>query len=288
MPTVELTAGTIEYEDTGGDGSVLVLLHGLVMDATHWRHVVADLRADHRCVVPTLPLGGHRIPVRPGADLSAAGHAHLVGELLERLDLEDVTLVQSDIGHAQILAGERPPRVARLVLASCEAFDNFPPGLPGKILMLGRLPGGVNALVQPLRWRPLRRLPITFGRMTRRPIPHEVTDGWLQGLLHNRGVRHDLSAYLRSFRPDDLLRAAERLPRFDRPALVVWAREDRVMPPAHAERLAALLPDSRLRWIEDSGTLIAEDQPAELARVIREFVAETSAAPATSARRPSS
>jgi pimeloyl-ACP methyl ester carboxylesterase len=259
------------------------------MDGTYWRHAVADLRADHRCVVPTLPLGGHRIPVRAGADLSPAGHAHLVGELLERLDLDGVTLVQSDIGHAQILAGERPDRVARLVLASCEAFDNLPPGLPGKVIGLGRLPGGVNALVQPLRWRRLRRLPVTYGWMTRRPIPHEVTDGWLRGLLTDAGVRRDLQAYLRSYRPDDLLRAAERLPAFDRPALVVWAREDRVMPPEHAERLAALLPDSRLRWIDDSGTLLAEDQPGELARTVREFVAETQAGePATSARRPSS
>src|SRR6185437_8293445 len=57
MPEIELTAGTIEYEDTGGDGPVLVLLGGLVMDGSVWDPLVQDLRADHRCVVPTLPLG---------------------------------------------------------------------------------------------------------------------------------------------------------------------------------------------------------------------------------------
>ncbi len=60
MFEIELSAGTIEYEDTGGDGPVVVLLHGVAMDGSLWRNVVADLREDHRCVVPVLPLGGHR------------------------------------------------------------------------------------------------------------------------------------------------------------------------------------------------------------------------------------
>src|SRR5204862_3083576 len=99
-PEIELTAGTIEYEDTGGDGPVVVLLHGLAMDGSLWRHVVADLRADHRCVVPTLPFGAHRRPMKPGADLSLRGQAGLVAELLERLGLHDVTPVQNDLAHA--------------------------------------------------------------------------------------------------------------------------------------------------------------------------------------------
>jgi pimeloyl-ACP methyl ester carboxylesterase len=96
MPEVELSAGTIEYEDTGGDGPVLVLLHGVSMDGSLWRNVVADLREDHRCVIPTLPLGSHRRPMRPDADLSLPGMVRLVAEFLEGLDLKGVTLVGND------------------------------------------------------------------------------------------------------------------------------------------------------------------------------------------------
>src|SRR3954454_6586127 len=181
MPEIDVTAGTIEYEDTGGDGPTLVLLHGLAMDASLWRDVVADLRADHRCIVPTLPFGSHTRPMRPDADLSLRGHARLVAELLERLGLRDVTLVQNDLGYAQITALEHGERIGRLVLVACEAFDNLPPGLPGRMTGLaGRLPGGFNAAVQPLRIRALRRTPMTFGWMAKRPIPHEVTDAWLR------------------------------------------------------------------------------------------------------------
>ena len=73
MPEIELTAGTIEYEDTGGDGPVVVFLHGLAMDGSLWRNVVADLRADHRCIVPDAAAGRHRRPMRADADLSLRG-----------------------------------------------------------------------------------------------------------------------------------------------------------------------------------------------------------------------
>ena len=84
---VGLSAGTIEYEDTGGGGPAVVLLHGPAMDGSLWRNVVAD-----------------------------------------------------------------------------QAFDNYPPGLPGKtVALFARLPGGLNALAQPMRLRALRRLPFALG-----------------------------------------------------------------------------------------------------------------------------
>ncbi len=57
----------------------------------------------------------------------------------------------------------------------------------------------------------------------------------------------------------------------DRPALVVWASADRVMPPEHGRRLAALLPHGQLIEVDDSYTLIPLDQPARFAQLVREF-----------------
>src|ERR1700722_15300002 len=128
MAELELTAGTIEYEDTGGVGPGLVLLGGLVMDGSVWDPLVEELRGEYRCIVPTLPLGAHRKAMRPDADLSLNGFSTMLRELLERLELEDVTLVQNDHAAAIALAGEHPERVGRLVISSCEAFENYPPG----------------------------------------------------------------------------------------------------------------------------------------------------------------
>ena len=280
MPEVELSAGTIEYDDTGGSGPVVVLLHGLLMDGSLWRHVVADLRSDYRCVVPTLPLGAHRRPMRPEADLSMRGQVRLVAEFLEHLDLRDVTLVGNDWGGPLLLISEgRAERVARLVICSCEAFDNYPPGLPGHAIWLAaKLPGGINAALAPLRLRVFRRLPLTFGWMSKRPVPDDVVDAWLRPALTQGAIRRDLRKYAGSVRKREFIDSAERLRTFDRPALVVWATEDRVMPPAHGRRLAELLPRAQLVEISDSYTLIPEDQPAKLAAHIREFLRKAATA----------
>jgi len=276
MQESALSAGIIEYEDTGGSGPVVVLLHGLVMDGSLWRHVVGELRSDHRCVVPTLPLGSHRQPMRADADLSPHGIARLQAEFLEALDLHDVTLVGNDLGTFQITAGWYPERIARLVLTSCEAFENFPPGLPGRAAEVGiKMPGGAFLMAQVLRLRALRRLPFTFGWMTKRPIPNEILDAWFRPLQTQPGVRRDLTKYVQTLDKGDMLVAAERLRSFDRPALVIWAKEDRIMPPSHGRRLAELLPHGRLIEIADSYTLIPEDQPGELARAIRQFIRDT-------------
>jgi pimeloyl-ACP methyl ester carboxylesterase len=281
MPELELSAGVVDYEDSGGPGPVLVLLGGVVMDGSVWDPVVSELHRDHRCIVPTLPLGAHRRPMRSDADLTLAGFARMVAELLERLDLTDVTLVQNDHAAALVLAGERPARVTRLVISSCEAFDNYPPGLPGKNMrLMAMVPGGIFLSMQALRLRPLRRLPVALGWMSKRALPDDLVDRWLAPAQSQRGVRRDLRKYAASARRRQMIEACERLRSFDRPALVVWTPEDRVQRPEHGRRLVQLLPDARLVEIRDSYTLIMRDQPKAFAEAIRRFVRETQRASA--------
>ena len=278
MKQIELSAGTIEYQDTGG-GPALVLLHGLMMDASLWDGPIADLSADHRCIALTLPLGAHRHPMHPGADLSLPGIARLVAEFLDRLDLHDVTLIGNDTGGAlvQLLMCAGAARVGRVVLASCDAFDNFPPGLTGRTLVLaGKLPPRMFGLfMQQMRLRVVRRLPIAFGWLTQRG--DAATARWMKPVMTQPEIRRDAVRTLRAAAADThlLAEAAECLPGFNHPALVVWAKGDRVMPPEHGRRLARLLPHGQLAEVADSYTLIPLDQPARLAQIIRAFTHAT-------------
>ena len=276
MAEIELSAGAIWYEDSGGEGPVVVLCHGLLMTASLWDAVVAELGPGVRCVRPTLPLGAHRRPMRPDADLSLRGQVRLLAEFLERLELEEVTLVFNDWSGAQLLVAEGwDTRVGRLVLASCETDDNYPPGLPGRVAALAaRLPGGLAAVLKPLRFKALRRLPMTFGLMSKRPLPDALVDQWLQPALTSPVIRRDLRKYAGDTRQgrQQLIKANSRLAGFGKPVLVVWAAEDKVMPAAAGRRLAASFPDSRFVQIPDSRTLIPIDQPRALAGAIATFV----------------
>jgi pimeloyl-ACP methyl ester carboxylesterase len=273
---IDLSAGTIEYSDTGGDGPALLLLHGLMMDASLWDGLIADLSADHRCVAPTLPLGAHRHAMHDGADLSLPAIARLAGEFLDRLDLRDVTLVGNDTGGAlvQLLMRDGAAQARRVVLVSCDAFDNFPPGLTGKTLVAaGKLPPQLFGLfMQQMRIRAVRRLPIAFGWLTIRG--DSAARQWMTPVLTQPDIRRDAVRVLRAIGEDTglLTEAAAFFPGFSRPALVVWAVRDRVMPPEHGRRLASLLPQGQLAEIDASYTLIPLDQPAALAQVIRKFI----------------
>jgi pimeloyl-ACP methyl ester carboxylesterase len=125
--------------------------------------------------------------------------------------------------------------------------------------------------MQQMRLRAVRRLPIAFGWLTKRG--DAATARWMTPVLTRPEIRRDTVRMLRAAAADTglLLRAAGALPAFDRPALVVWAREDRVMPPEHGHRLAGLLPRGKLAEVDDSYTLIALDQPDRLAELIRDF-----------------
>ena len=84
MPTVELKLGPVEYRVIGPEGGpVAVFVHGFLVNGTLWDGVAEALSADGvRCIVPDWPLGSHRTPASPAADLSPTGVAAAIIELL--------------------------------------------------------------------------------------------------------------------------------------------------------------------------------------------------------------
>jgi pimeloyl-ACP methyl ester carboxylesterase len=246
------------------------------MDGGQWREVVAQLGSEYRCILPTLPLGGHRLPMSADADLSLAGQARLVAEFLEKLDLR-ATLAFNDWAAPQILIAEGlTARIAGMILVACETAGNYPPGLPGKNLaLLGVIPGGLRLALAVMRLPALRRTPFTFGWMAKHGMPDDLVREWLTGPWSDPAILRDARRYIRDT-PEGrrrLVAATQELGRFGGPVTVVWAAEDRVMPLSEGEALAAAFPRSRLVIVDDSYLLVPLDQPERLAELIREHMA---------------
>ena len=263
---------SIRYFDVGS-GPTIVFVHGVIVNANLWRKLVERLAPDFRCVVLDLPVGAHTLPLAEDADLGPLEMASIVADSIEALGLEDVTLVGSDSGGAfsQIVVTTRPERIGRLVLASCDYRDNFPPKLFSYFHLLGAVPGAIWVVGQTLRLPLLRRTPLAFGWITKRPMDREAEDSYALPVSSSAAVRRDLRRLIRKTKKKVTNDAADRLPGFDKPALIAWSAEDRVFPRADAERLAADLPDSRLEFVSDSYTFSMEDNPDELAGLIRDF-----------------
>jgi pimeloyl-ACP methyl ester carboxylesterase len=276
---IALSQGTIRYRDTGS-GPTIVFAHGLLVDGRLWRKVTPLLEDRFRCIVPDLPLGSHREPMKPDADLTPPGVARIVADFMAALDLEDVTLVGNDTGGAisQLVATRHPERLGRLVLTPCDAYENFLPPFFRPLQYAAKVPGVLTAVMQPMRIRAAQRSPLGFGMLiSPDAIDPEVLDSWVRPYLGNAGVRRDTVKFLKSISNRYTLEAAERMREFDRPVLIAWAPEDRFFKFKYAERLAEAIPDARLVRIENSRTFVSEDQPERLAEEIASFVRETPA-----------
>jgi pimeloyl-ACP methyl ester carboxylesterase len=287
---IQLPQGTIRYRDsdpTDADPTrpkpVVVFVHGLLVDSQLWDGVLEELHGEFRCVAPDLPLGSHTIALEDGADRTPGGMANLIADFLEALELDDVTLVANDTGGAlsQILVTTRPERIGRLVLTPCDAFDNFLPLMFRPLQWAARVPGLLKLALQTQRLAPARRL--TFSILTVDPIPDDILEGWAMPALRDPGVFRDVREFLAAIDKRYTLQAAERLAAFDRPVLLAWAPGERFFPYAHARRLADILPDARVEAVERARTFLPLDRPDALAELIRDFVRQPPASPATEA-----
>ena len=272
---LNLSAGTISYRESGS-GTPIVFVHGLLVNGLLWRKVAPQLQGAGRVIVPDWPLGSHTRPMKPDADTSPRGVAHLIAEFLEALELTDAVVVGNDTGGAicQVLVTERPERVGKLVLTNCDAFENFPPPAFKPMVAAAKAPGGLRALLAPMRSRALRRTPMAYGLLTHHPVPDAVTDAWVGPVLDNADIRRDCAKTLRGMKSEVTLAAAERFPTFTKPVLVAWGADDRFFPLETGRRLATLFPDARFEEIRGARTFVSEDQPERLGALIADFVRE--------------
>lgn len=277
MSEIGIRAGVIDVEDRGS-GKPVLFLHPFVTNARHWRKVVPRLESKMRCIVPTLPLGSHTLPIRPDADLTPPGLAQIAVEILDALGIERATIVGNDTGGgiAQVLATDHPDRVDDLVLISCDAYDVFPPRLFAYLKVAARIPGAMRVLAQSMKIPGVLRLPITFGWVSKEPLPDEILRSYVVPLWDKAildGVVRDVVKVVKGLNRRYTLAAGEQLRAFDGRALIVWGAEDRLFPRRLAERLAREIPRAQLEIVEGARAFVPEDRPEELAELIEKFVA---------------
>jgi pimeloyl-ACP methyl ester carboxylesterase len=266
MTQLALRQATIEYREFGPQDSAyppVFFVHGALVNGDLWREVAEKLgRLGYRCIVPTLPLGSHTIPVDDAGVLSLQGVAGIINDAIEALELSDVTLVGSDTGGGlcQLAVDARSDRIGRLVLTNCDAFEQCPPFPFDKVFGLLRGPISIKALMGPMRLAALRNSALGFGLLISRP-DRQLTAEWIAPCLNDIRIRRDLAALLRQIAVTDLTDVATRLTRFDKPVTLVWGQDDRVFKPSLGRRLAAVFPNAKLIEVPGSRTFVSLDQP---------------------------
>ena len=281
MPTIDLTIGPIDYRDLGpraAGAPVAVFVHGFLVNATLWDPVAEQLAADGvHCILPDWPLGAHRRPVGPDADLSPIAVADAVTSLLDALDLHDVVLVGSDTGGGlcQLAVRGDTHRVRALVLTNCDAFDQFPPRFFVPLFILARSRLAVWTLAHQTRLRAVRHSPLGFGPLLNRPRPASLTRSWIQPLLDSAAIRHDVTRFARGMQRTELADAAIWLGRFEGPVRLVWGTRDKHFTIGLGRRLAAAFRQAQLDEVTDATTFVSIDRPDTVVSAIRDVLAKS-------------
>jgi pimeloyl-ACP methyl ester carboxylesterase len=238
-------SGPVSYLDVG-QGRAAVFIHGLLANSLLWRHVISTVASgQRRCVAVDLPGHGHTPPADEGADVSLAGLALRVLELVDHLGLDRFDLVANDTGGAvaQIVAAHAGDRLSTLTLTNCDTEGNTPPMLFKPVTVMARL-GLLTKLgpyVAARRGRVRQVLAIGYQHPGR--LPDEVVDAYSDPVLGTPDSARALARIIRALSSDDLAAVRTRLATLTAPTLIVWGTGDHLFfKTKWAHRLADLIP----------------------------------------------
>lgn len=272
MPTVDIDAGSIDYDIVGPEnGRPVVFVHGYAMAGSLWGQLSTRLAARNlRCIAPTWPLGGHPTAMRRGATMTLPGVAAMVDALIATLELDDVVIVGNDTGGVitQLVALDHPKGIGALVLTSCDAFEHFPPPILKPFILAAKSCATFRAALQPMRTAVARKR--AYGALSHGDIDQLVAE-WVKPVLRDAAIAEDLRYLTKSLNQQTTLDAGARLGEFTKPALVAWSADDAFFPVDDGQRLAAALPNARFEVIEGARTFSMLDQPDQLADLITDF-----------------
>ncbi|MFF7945046.1 alpha/beta fold hydrolase [Nocardia gamkensis] len=237
------------------------------------RDVVVTLEDRYQCIAIDLPLGAHRWPLAASADRSATSLARLLLHCLELLDVRDATVVANDTAGGLLLvsiATDHPAldRVVGLVLTNCETYDHFAPDALKSSAAIYRACPQLACELPRLQLRSSRGRRKLASTVVSNGLDNEREESFFGPARGDKRLADDLAAAFAGFRPELLLRAAEAIPRFDRPVLLAWADSCDFFLVEHAERLAADFPDATLVSILHAKTRVPVDHPVAVAEAI--------------------
>jgi pimeloyl-ACP methyl ester carboxylesterase/putative sterol carrier protein len=256
-----------------GQGPPVVLLHGMAATKLSYLPLLPALAERYTVIVPDLP--GHGESAKPRVRYTPPYFARVIRALFDEMGLRDAAVVGNSMGGriALEVATRHSHRVNSLIL-----LDPAAAGLPFPLYarLLGLLPTGVGAI--PVPWR--KRIVVTAIRQMFAAPERLPRAGYLAAAdefirIYRKGrARMALLSAMRGLIADEPEAFWLRAKRISVPTLILWGREDRLVPVGLGHRLANTIPDSRLEVLPGVGHVPQFEHPEETRRLVLEFLDE--------------
>lgn len=258
----------------GKDGLPVVLIHGLGASAEIWSANLDALSAHHRVYAPDLP--GFGLTEKPGwIDYSPPAYSRFIREFMTAAGIGRASLVGHSLGGGVALRAilDEPERVDRLVLVSSAGLGRDV-SLP---LRVASLPGFDRVFFKPSL--------AVFTRFLHRLVydPAAITPEFARmyyEMFFQPGSVRAFTGILRAIatlggaRPGVLDDIRKGLGTISAPTLIVWGRQDRILPVSQGVDAAGRIPGARLHIFERCGHMPNLEYPDEFNRIVLDFLAE--------------
>jgi len=259
-----------------GQGPPLLLVHGLMTTGYSYRYLLEPLGARHRLLVPDLPGCGRS--EKPEVRYGASALAGFLGELVDALGIRGCAAVGNSLGGylCMRLALRDPTALSRLVDIHSPAFPELRLRAMGLALRVPGVAAALGAFIgrAPQRWAHAN---VHYFDESLKSLEEAEAYG---GPLASPEGRRAFIAYLRdAVSAGELAGFARELARrraagqgFPIPLCLVYARQDPMVSPKVGERLAKLLPDAPMYWLERSSHFAQVDSPERVAEIVEHFL----------------
>ena len=263
----------LHYE-TYGQGNPIIFLHGLGGTLYTWRHLIGPLEPHYRLILFDLK-GAGKSPKPFDDKYSMFDQAELIYRFIRQNDMRDVTLVGHSFGGgvallvALKLSQQNPSRLSRLILVDTVSY---PQKLPGVIRML-RMPlvGWLGLYLIPDKTK-VRNMMESMYYDDSKINPADVEA--YAAPLTLPGAKYALQQTARQIIPDNIDEIIGRYPRIKVPTLIIWGREDKIIPLENGVRLHQAIRTSQLVVIERCGHDPPDERPEEVVEAIRKFLGD--------------
>lgn len=256
-----------------GGGDPILAVHGLGACAYSWRKLKGRL-PDHKLIL--IDLKGHGLSPKPrDTNYSIPDQAELVLQFIREQDLRNLTLMGNSYGGAVSLlvsirlCREEPGRLSKLILIDSGGYNQD-------------LPWHLRLIRTPLLgWLALHLLPPTMNTFTvlgysyckKRRITWKQMKAYAKP-IGSPGGRYALLQVAKQAVPSNFEELIAQYPTICVPTLIIWGRDDKVIPLEIGEMLNRDIPDSRLVIIEGAGHVPQEEKPEETIAAIVKFLKE--------------
>lgn len=258
------------------DAPPLLLVHGLMTSGYSWRYLLGPLQDRFRMIAPDLPGCGHSQAV-PDRAHTATSLARFLGELQEALGIAGCLAAGNSLGGYLCMrrALEDPSSFARLAVIHAPAFPTTPLRALGLALRVPGVAAGLAGIVRrdPARWAHRN---VHYHDETLKSLEEAREYG--EPLATAEGSRSFARYLSEALAPRELRAFTRELERrrgaghgFPVPLMLVYAREDPMVPPEIGPRLHALVPDAEYHWLRDSSHFAHVDSPERLAPLLVDF-----------------